>query len=313
MSRVLSQLGQDGRVRVGVLQCVGAYFLWALFPLYFRLLERSGAFEVIAARVTFSCLVCFIAITVLRQWKQLVKLARDRRVWFVMGLAGILITINWTVYVYGVNTGRTLDAALGYFINPLVIAMLGVLVLKERLKPAQWVAFGFGAAACVVIAVGYGQVPWIAFTLAGSFGLYGLVKKRVGAKVPPLAGLTFETTVVTPIALVYVAFLATRGGLTALPTEPYGWLVYLAGPITVIPLLLFAAGAAKVELVTVGIVQYIAPIGQFLVGWLVFAEPMPLSRWIGFVLVWISVSIFAISAYRQWRIGVRSRPTHPPG
>lgn len=306
-------MGQDEGVRVGVWQCVGAYFLWALFPLYFRLLERSGAFEVIAARVVFSCLVCFVVIVALRRWQQFVELIRDRRVVAVMALAGVLITINWTGYVYGVNSGRTLDAALGYFINPLFAAFLGVVVLKEKLRAAQWVAFAFGAAACVVITIGYGQIPWIAFTLAGSFGLYGLVKNRVGAKVPPLSGLALETAVVTPLALIYVGYLATRGTLTALPTEPYGWLVYLAGPITVIPLLLFAAGAGKVPLVTVGIVQYIAPIGQFLIGWLVFNEPMPLSRWIGFFLVWISVVIFAVSALLSWRRRTRLRSRVPDG
>lgn len=291
-------------MRDGVWQSVGAYFLWALFPLYFRLLERSGALEVIASRIIFSCVVCFVAILLLRQWKSFKEIASQPRVWWVLGLAGTLIAVNWTAYVYGVTTGRTLDAALGYFINPLVAAALGVIVLGERLSRAQWIAFAFGFAACGVLIVGYGEVPWIAFVLAITFGFYGLLKKRIGAKVTPLAGLAIETSVLVPVALLYVGFLAFRSELTAVPSEPYGWLVYLAGPITVAPLLLFAAGAAKVRLVTLGMVQYIAPIGQFLVGWLVFNEPMPLSRWVGFALVWVSVLIFIVSGYRAWR----SRP-----
>lgn len=293
-------------MRAGVWYCASAYFLWALFPLYFRLLERSGALEIIAARIVFSFVVCVVALFLLRQWKSLGELIRDRRVLAVMSLAGVLIAINWTVYVYGVNTGRTLDAALGYFINPLVAAGLGVLVLGERLNRIQWLAFGVGALASGVLVVGYGKVPWIAFVLALSFGSYGLVKKRVGGRVPALDGLTIETAVLTPVALVYVGYLMWTSQLTAPPTQPYGWLVYLAGPVTVVPLLLFAAGAARVRLVTLGMLQYIAPIGQFLVGWLVFDEPMPAARWAGFVLVWISVGLFALSAWRTWRLTQQS-------
>lgn len=293
-------------MRAGVWYCAGAYFLWALFPLYFRLLVRSGALEIIAARIFFSFVVCVLALLLLRQWRSFRELLRDRRVVLVMSLAGVLIAVNWTAYVYGVNTGRTLDAALGYFINPLVAAVLGVVVLGERLNRIQWVAFGIGAVASVVLIIGYGQVPWIAFILAISFGSYGLVKKRVGGRVPVLHGLTMETAALTPIALAYVGYLVWTSQLTAHPTETYGWLVYLAGPVTVVPLLLFAAGAARVQLVTLGMLQYIAPIGQFLVGWLVFNEPMPAARWAGFVLVWLSVALFFFSAWRTWRL------THRP-
>lgn len=288
-------------MKAGVWYCVGAYFLWALFPLYFKLLERSGALEIIASRIVFSFLSCLIVLAIVRRWSKLRVLVRDKRTVLIMTVAGVLIAINWTGYVYGVNTGRTLDAALGYFINPLVAALLGVLVLRERLNRLQWVAFGIGGLACVVIIIGYGKVPWIAFLLAFSFGSYGLVKKRVGGRVPALEGMTMETAALTPVALAYVAWLAATSGLTAPPDQAYGWLVYLAGPITLVPLLLFAAGAARVPLVTLGMVQYIAPIGQFLVGWLVFDEPMPLSRWLGFALVWVSVALFALSAYRNWR------------
>ena len=294
-------------MRAGFWYCLSAYLIWAIFPLYFKLLGRSGALEIIASRIVFSFLSCLVALLVIRNWSTLLKLLKDRRVVAVMALAGTLIAINWTGYVYGVNTGRTLDAALGYFINPLVAAVLGVLILGERLSRMQWLAFGIGALACVVIIVGYGKVPWIAFLLAASFGTYGLVKKRVGGKVPALEGMTLETAALTPVAFGYVAYLAATDSLTAPPNTSYGWLVYLAGPITLVPLLLFAAGASRLPLVTVGMIQYVAPVGQFLVGWLVFDEPMPLSRWVGFVLVWISIAIFVYCAYRAWSI-TRAKP-----
>lgn len=288
-------------MRAGLVYSFAAYFLWALFPLYFKLVARSGPLEIIGYRVVCSLLFCLLLIAVTRQWGQLRELARNRRTLLVLAAAGALVVINWTVYVYGVDTGRTLDAALGYFINPLVAAALGVVVLGERLSRLQWVAFAVGAVACVVLAIAYGQFPWIAVVLAATFGWYGLLKKRVGAKVPAVAGLVVETAAITPLLLGYLIWLSAAGASTVSPTTGYGWIVYAAGPITAIPLLLFAAGARRVQLVTLGMVQYVAPIGQFLVGWLVFREPMPAGRWLGFALVWVAVALFAASAVAQFR------------
>lgn len=279
----------------------GAYLVWALFPLYFKLLERSPALEIISYRVVCSLLFCLLLLAVGRQWAGVRKVLADRRSTAMLAVAGLLVTANWTFYVVGVNSGRTLDAALGYFINPLVAAALGVLVLGERLTRLQWAAFVVGAFACVVLVVGYGEVPWIAFGVAGTFGVYGLIKKQVGAKVPALVGLGVETAAVTPVMLVYLVWLGLSGGATADPTTGYGWLMYLGGPITAIPLLLFAVGASQLRLVTLGMIQYIAPIGQFVLGWLVFNEPMPASRWVGFVLVWVAVIMFVTSAVAQNR------------
>lgn len=288
-------------MRHGMVYGVLAYLAWSLFPLYFRLLERSGALEIIGYRVVCSLLFCGLLIAVMGQWDQVRDVLRQRRATAMLALAGVLVTLNWTFYVMGVNSGRTLDAALGYFINPLVAAVLGVVVLGERLSRLQWVAFGVGALACVVLVVGYGEVPWIGFGVAATFGVYGLLKNRVGARVPALVGLGVETAAVAPVLLGYLLWLGWTGAATASPITGYGWLMYLAGPITAVPLLLFAAGARRLPLVTLGMIQYVAPIGQFLIGWLVFGEPMPASRWVGFALVWVAVALFAAAAVLQHR------------
>lgn len=275
---------------------MAAYLLWGLFPLYFLLFARSGAFEVVAHRALWSLVFCLILLTALRRLGDLRDIWRDRRVAAYLAAAGLLIAVNWTTYVYGVSTGRTLDAALGYFINPLAVALLGVIVLRERLRPGQWVALGFGAVAVVVLIVGYGQVPWIALALALSFGTYSLVKKLAGRSVAPLPGLAFETGAVAPIAIGFLGYLAATGGATVEPLSGYGALMATTGIVTAVPLLLFADAARNVSMVTLGMLQYIAPIGQFLLGWLVFHEPMPASRWAGFALVWLAIAAFAVDS-----------------
>ena len=288
-------------MRNGLWPGVLAYVLWALFPIYFRLLERSGALEIIGYRVLCSLVFCAVLVALGRRWAELRSVLRNRRAMPMLAMAGVLVTANWTLYVFGVNSGRTLDAALGYFINPLVAALLGVLVLGERMARLQWLAMAVGTVACAVLVVDYGEVPWVGFGLALTFGVYGLLKNRVGAKVPPLVGLGVETLAVAPVFVVYLGWLAATGGSTVSPTSAYGWLMYLAGPVTAVPLLLFAAAARALPLVTIGMLQYIAPIGQFLIGWLVFGEPMPRGRWLGFALIWVAVLMFVVSALVKWR------------
>ncbi|RMB59630.1 EamA family transporter RarD [Tessaracoccus antarcticus] len=286
-------------MRAGVVYSAAAYLLWSLFPLYFTLLARSGPLEIIGYRVVCSLVFCVLILAVVGGWRDVRGLLAQRRTALMLVAAGVLVTVNWTVYVVGVNSGRTLDAALGYFINPLVAAVLGVVVLRETMSRVQWVAFVVGVVACVVLALGYGKVPWIAFGVASTFGVYSLVKKQVGAKVTALSGLTVETATVAPVMVAYLVWLTLSGGSTVEVASPYGLLMMAAGPITAIPLLLFAAGARRVRLVTLGMIQYIAPIGQFLLGWLVFHEPMPPERWVGFALVWVAVALFAGSALWQ--------------
>ncbi len=281
------------KTNTGLISGITAYALWGLFPLYFVLFARSGAIEVVAYRALWSLVFCLLLLAVTRSLGQLRAILRDRRSALVLGVAGLLIAINWTTYVYGVATGRTLDAALGYFINPLAVTLLGVLVLGERLRRAQWIALAFGAAAVVVLVVAYGEFPFIAITLALSFGTYSLVKKLAGRSVAPTPGLAMETAAVAPIALGYLIYLGVTGGGTVDLLSGYGLLMATTGVVTAIPLILFADAARKVSLVTIGMLQYLAPIGQFLVGWLAFGEPMPAARWAGFALVWVAVLIFA--------------------
>ena len=280
--------------RAGLGYGLAAYILWGLFPLYFQFFGRSGALEVVAHRALWSLGFCLLLIAMLRQWGLLRAALADRRTVAALALAGGLIVVNWTTYVFAVMTERTLETALGYFINPLAVAGLGILVLGERLRRLQWVAMAFGIASVAVMVVGYGQVPWIALTLAGSFGFYSLVKKLAGRSVGALPGLAIETAAVAPVAAAYLAYLAVTGGSTA--TGGYGALLATTGIVTAIPLLLFAAAARRVSMITIAILQYLAPIGQFLVGWLVFNEPMPAARWAGFTLVWAAVALFVADA-----------------
>ena len=276
--------------RTGLGYGLAAYGLWGLFPLYFQFFGRSDALEVVAHRALWSLAFCLLLITALRQWGLLRSALADRRAVAGLALAGILIVVNWSTYVFAVMTERTLETALGYFINPLAVAALGIVVLGERLRPLQWAAMVFGAASVVVMVVGYGQVPWIALTLAASFGLYSLVKKLAGRSVGALPGLAIETAAVAPVAAGYLAYLALAGQSTA--SGGYGLLLATTGIVTAVPLLLFAAAARRVSMVTIAILQYLAPLGQFLVGWLVFHEPMPAARWAGFALVWAAVVLF---------------------
>ena len=281
----------DIEARRGLTTGIALYLMWGFFPLSFRLLERSGAFEIIAHRVVWSFVFCAILLTIGKGWDRLATLAHDRRSLWGLVLAGHLVLINWTLYVWSVNAGHTLDAAMGYFINPLVSALLGVLILRERLSPAQWMAFGIGIVAVAVLMVGHSSTPLISLGLAVSFGLYGLVKKVLGVAVKPAVGLIVETLATTPLALVYIGWGAAHGKSTF--TGSYSLLLVSAGILTAVPLLMFAFAASRISLTTLGILQYISPLLQFLVGLLLFGEQMPWQRWAGFSLVWVAVVMFS--------------------
>jgi len=294
--------------RSGLLFAVTAYVLWGGLPLYFLALQPAGSFEIVAWRVLFSLVFCAIVVLATRAWHPVVALLRRPRILLIMGAAGVLIYINWQTYVFGVESGRVVEAALGYFINPLVTVFLGVLFLRERLRLTQWIAVGISIAAVVVLAVGYGSLPWIALVLAFSFGLYGLVKKQVGGEVDALSGLTLETIWLTPIAIVQLIVVGATAGLTFGTVGPLNTALMLGtGVITAIPLLLFAAAARRLPLIYMGFIQYFAPFIQFLVGVLLLHEDMPPERWFGFGLVWCALVILTIdmvaSVRRQRRAG----------
>lgn len=288
--------------RLGGIYAFGAYFLWGFMPLYFILLAPIGPWEVVVWRILFSLVFCAILLTVTRTWPKLLAILRDRRLVFWTIIAGLLIYVNWQVFLIGILTGHVIEGSLGYFINPIVTVLLGVLVLHERLRPAQWAAIAIAVVAVVVIIVAYGTFPWIALTLAASFGAYGLVKKKIGPKVDAISGLTLESLWLTPIALVQLIVVANTTGLV-FGTQGAGHtvLVTLAGVITAVPLLLFAAGARRAPLVVIGLLQFVAPIMQFLTGWWMLGEPMPLERWIGFGLVWVALIVLMVDSIASAR------------
>nr|WP_241979126.1 MULTISPECIES: EamA family transporter RarD [Cryobacterium] len=275
-----------------MIYAVLAYALWGALPLYFLLLAPSGAFEIVAWRVLFSLVFCALLITVTRKWRSFAGLLLRPRIVFAMGLAGLLIFVNWQTYVFAALSGHVVEAALGYFINPIVTVFLGVILLREKLRLLQWVAVGISLGAVVVLTVGYGSLPWVSLILAFSFGFYGLIKKRVGRDVDAVAGLTLETVWLAPIAVVQLIVVGSVSGLTFGTVSTWHTLGLLAaGVVTAVPLLFFAAAARRLPLTYMGLIQYFAPILQFLVGVFVLLEPMPPERWLGFALVWVALVV----------------------
>jgi chloramphenicol-sensitive protein RarD len=290
--------------RQGFLYGVTAYVLWGCFPLYWPLLEPAGSIELLAHRIVWSLVTLALLVVVLRRVTQFRALFADRRVFLLLVLAAFVITLNWGTYIYGVTSGRVVETSLGYFINPLVTVLMGVFVLGERLRRLQWVAIAVGALACVVLSVDYGHPPWIALVLAFSFGTYGLAKKQAGAEA--VESLTLETMLVAPLALAYLGWLTWQGTSTfAAQGVGHSLLLMSAGLVTALPLLCFGAAAIRVPLVTLGLLQYLAPILQFVFGVAYFHEEMSLGRWIGFVLVWAALAIFTLELLRQRREQLR--------
>ena len=292
--------------RKGLLAGVGAYFLWGLFPLYWPLLEPAKPVEILAHRIVWSFvfLAVVLAATIGFRWVR--TLGRRRAL--LLALAAVLITVNWGTFIHGVNSDQVVEVSLGYFINPLVTVALGVTVLRERLSRPQQVAVLIAAAAVVLLALDYGRPPWIALTLAFSFGLYGLIKKHVG--VDGTQSLAVETAVLVVPALAYLAWLEADGSAT-FATEGAGHIALLAfgGVATAVPLMLFGAAAIRIPLSTVGLLQYIAPSIQFLIGVGLNHEAMPLSRLAGFALVWVALATFTADAVRKARRSARA--AHP--
>jgi chloramphenicol-sensitive protein RarD len=285
----------DKDTTAGVLFGIGAYGLWGLLPLYFFVLQPASAVEIVANRVVWSLLFCTLLITVTRTWRVLGAAFRNRSVLLTLAIAAGLIAVNWLTYTYGVTTGQAVEASLGYFINPLVSVLLGVFVLKETLRPLQWAAVVIGFIAVIVLTFSYGKLPWIALTLAVSFGLYGFVKKRVGPRVDALTSLTVETIVLAPLAAATMIFLAVSGS-ASLASHGAGhfWLLVSSGVITAVPLLFFGASARRLPMTTIGLLQYFAPVLQFIVALAVFHEAMTLDRWIGFGVVWLALLVLTV-------------------
>lgn len=292
-----------GSARWGLTLGIASYAMWGTLPLYFPLLQPAGALEIIAHRIVWSLLFCLVLLLATRQMRGYLAVMRSGRMLAVLSAAAVLVAANWTIYVFAVTSDHVVDAALGYFINPLVTVLLAVLVLKERLRPAQWVALGFGGAAVVVITAGLGTVPWVALGVAFSFGFYGLLKNRAGRTVPAIPGLAVETTVLAPVAVLYLLWLGAQGTSTFVQEGTgHALLLVSSGIVTALPLLCFGAAARLLPLSVVGMLQYLAPIMQLALGVLVFHEEMPVVRWVGFSLVWCALVLLTVDALRSLRV-----------
>ncbi len=290
-----------GSFRRGAWYGFSAYALWGLMPVYFVLLAPSGPWEIIAHRIVWTLLLCVVALLVTRRARGLAALVRRPRDAAGIAAAGVLIASNWLIYVTAVTTGHVTDAALGYFLNPLISVALGLFVLRERLSRGQTVAVAVGACGGLYLTLASGGVPWIAVSLAVTFGLYGLLKNLLGARLTAVEGLTAETAVLAPVAVVGLIVLAVRGESTFTAAGPgHATLLILAGVVTAVPLLLFAAAARRVTLVTIGLLQFIVPIMQFLIG-LAFGEQMSTQRWVGFGIVWVACVLLVLDTIRTVR------------
>ena len=281
---------------------LSAYLIWGSFPLVIAMLSFADPFEIVVWRVIFGFAFGLAVILVTRKFSEYLSVFKQPKQLLWISLAAVVIYVNWQVYVYAVAENHVLEASLGYFINPLVTIALATIFLKEKLNLLQWVAVGLGGVAVLILTFNYGQPPVIALTLALSFGVYGLAKNRLGGKVSALSSFTVETTLLLPLGIVQLVVLAgmmqIQFGYAGLAPS-LGLAAY--GVLTAIPLLLFGAAAKRVPLSYIGFMQYLTPTLQFLLGLIVFQEPMPAARWLGFAMVWFALSILSFDALRQLR------------
>lgn len=285
--------------RSGLLFGVGAYGMWGLFPAFFPLLKPAGAFEVLAHRVVWSFALMAVVIVGVRRLGDLKTITP--RTWLLLTFASALISVNWVIYVYAVNNGHVVDAALGYFINPLVSVALGLLVFRERLNRAQFAALAIAVIAVVVLTVSLGALPVIGLGLALSFGLYGAVKKVVPTD--PRVSVGVEAGLAAPFALAFIAVWQVTGhGTFTNHGLDHIALMILSGVVTALPLLLFAVAAQRLPLVTMGLLFYLTPAMQLTWGVLVGHEPMPPARWLGFALIWLALLVFSVDALWRGRV-----------
>lgn len=287
-----------------MIQAFGAYLLWAIFPLYFPLLEPAAPLEILAHRFIWTFALMAVVLLVTKKWREL--RAASARTWGITVAAAAFIAVNWGVYVFLVNTGRVAEAALGYFINPLVSVLLAVIFLKESLSRLQLASIAVAFIAVIVLTIGVGYPPVWGLALAFSFGFYGLLKKQVSLSAG--ASLTAESAVVMPIAIGYLVWLGNQGvGTFTTEGTSHTLLLMSSGVITAVPLLLFGIGAKKIPLATIGLMQYLTPAVQMALAVFVFKEHLSTERWIGFIIIWIAVAIFMVDIVKQMRARRRTR------
>jgi chloramphenicol-sensitive protein RarD len=278
-----------------------SYILWGLFPVYFKLLQSVPAIQVVAHRVVWSLAFLLLVLAIRHRWGWIVPAIRQPRVVVGFIASALALSANWILFVWGVSVGRIVDVSLGYFINPLVNVLIGAVFLHERLHDRQWIAVGLAVAGVGWLTWQFGEVPWLGLALAASFGSYGLLRKT--ARLGALEGLTLETTVLLPFAIAFLGYVTRSGDGLFLPTSDItAWLLVASGPVTALPLLLFAAGARGISFSTLGILQYFAPSLQLLIGVVLYAEPFGYTRAVGFGLIWLGLAIYTIEGmYRSLR------------
>jgi chloramphenicol-sensitive protein RarD len=286
---------------VGLLYGLSAYLIWGSFPLIIAAASFADPFEVVVWRVVFGFIFAALLVSIVGGWKEILQIVKSAQRLKWVAVASLMIYINWVVYVVAVATGNVIESSLGYFINPLVTVLFAVLLLKEKLRPMQWVALSIGAVAVVVLTLDYGRLPFIAIALAVSFGIYSLAKNRVGKKIPALQSFTIESGLVVPVALVQLWLVSQSAQIMLFSGFVPTSILVGFGILTAIPLILFGAAASRVPLSTIGFIQYLTPTIQFSIGFFVFGEPMPAVRWIGFALVWVSLAILTVDALKRKR------------
>lgn len=278
---------------------MSAYVLWGAFPLYWPLLEPASAFEIVSHRAVWTLVFCIIILAITKSLRATQETMRRPKVVAKLFLSSILISINWLVYIWATNNGHVVEASLGYYINPLVMIGFGVIILKEKLRTLQWCAVAIATLGVIILTVDYGRLPWIALTLAISWGSYGFVKKQLG--LGALEGLAIETLIASLPYLLYLIYLGNNGtghfgsgvGITIL--------LISAGAITAIPLLLFNGSTTRLPLTVIGLLQYITPTLQFSIGVWILHEDMPAARWIGFLVIWVALTTLAIDLVKSSR------------
>lgn len=289
----------------GVLYALGAYLMWGAFPIYFKAVQQVPALEVLAHRMLWSLVFVAALLALLRRWQWLGPLLREPRRLAAFAVSALLVSINWLIYIWAVNAGHIVDASLGYFINPLVNVLIGALFLHERLRPPQWAAVALAALGVAWLTWQAGHPPWIGLALALTFATYGLMRKR--ATLGAIEGLAVETALMAPVALLYLAWLGTQGSSVFLPAAAgddllLATLLVLAGPITAVPLMLFAAGARRIRFATLGLLQYVGPTLQLIIGVVLYREPFEPAKLAGYATIWLALALFTLdSLWRTWR------------
>jgi chloramphenicol-sensitive protein RarD len=284
---------------LGLVFGVSAYTLWGLFPIYWPLLEPANPVEIVSHRAVWTLVFCFIILWLTKTLKSTLALLKRPKIVAGLFLGSILISINWIIYIYAATSGHVVEASLGYYINPIVVIATGVLILKEKMRPLQWVSVGVATLGVAVLTLDYGRLPWIALGLAFSWGGYGLVKKQLG--LGALEGLSIETLISSGAYLAYLIWLGNQGGGQFGVSWKITLLFIGGGAVTAIPLLLFNGATNRLPLTLIGLLQYITPTIQFSIGVWYFNEDMPAARWIGFVIIWIALVALAFDLVKSGR------------